>query len=138
MSYYTVKQMAMRYPAFTEASLWDYVFHRNKNGFDKCTSKIEDKRIIYDAEFQVWVKEKGKKNNTDNIQKALGLKKKSQWEIEFDKMVGFSPNTNPPAQIIHDDMVLDWHCESGHIFPYTYREINLKGITCPKCECSTH
>lgn len=53
--------MAIRYPAFSKASLWDYVFHRNKNGFHRCTSKIGNKRVIDDDEFRAWIIEQGKK-----------------------------------------------------------------------------
>lgn len=51
--------MAKRYPAFSKAALWDYVFHRKKNGFHKCTSKIRSKRVIDDDLFRKWVFEQG-------------------------------------------------------------------------------
>lgn len=133
MSYYTVKQMAMRYPAFTEAALWDYIFHRKINGFHACTSKVKNKRIIYDAEFQVWVKEQGKSNNSNDIQQSSDVKKKTQWEKDLDAIMNASEKDFTPALFIHDNMILDWNCEKGHLLPYTYKEINSKGMTCPNC-----
>ena len=132
MSYYTVKQMAMRYPAFTEAALWDYIFHRETNGFHACTSKIENKRIIYDAEFQIWVKEYNK-NNSNTIQQSSGIKNKTQWEKDLDVIINASSKDFMPAKFIHDEMMLDWYCEKGHVFPYAYGEMKSKGISCPNC-----
>lgn len=134
MSFYTVKQIAMRYPAFTEKALWALIADKDNNGFDKCTTLIgpkSTKRIIFDDEFQNYVRNRHMKPVKD-----LGKtqKNKSQWEIETDKIINASRSRIiQNFEVIRDTDVLEWNCEKGHVFPYTYFEIKEKGITCPHC-----
>ena len=58
MSLYTVKQMAMRYPAFTEDAFRKIIFNRRKNGFYVCIIRVpESKRIlICEMSFLKWLR----------------------------------------------------------------------------------
>ncbi len=132
MSYLSVKQTADRYPAFTEKAIWEYVADRENNGFDVCTTKVGGKRIIFEDEFNIWVRTIGKDKNKAKLKQANN--KKSTWEQEMDEIMSSSDFVPSPYKIIDESMVLDWHCEDGHVFPYTYREINAKGISCPECQ----
>ncbi len=136
MSFYTVKQMALRYPAFTEKALWALIADRENNGFDKCTTLIgknSTKRIVFDDEFQNYVRERHLKPQSKTTE-TKNSKTKSQWEIETDKVINASRSKIVSKfQVIRDTDVLEWNCEKGHVFPYTQLEIEKKGITCPHC-----
>ena len=116
MSFYTVKQMALRYPAFTEKALWALIGDKDNNGFDRCTTLIgpkSTKRIIFDDEFQNYVRKRHLKpeNNLETISKN-----KSQWEIETDKIINASRSKIVPKfQVIRDDAVLEWNLSLIHI-----------------------
>lgn len=58
MSYYTVKEMSMRYPAFPEGSFRWLIFNADKNGFDKCVFRPPSIRkvLIDELEFLKWLK----------------------------------------------------------------------------------
>ena len=68
MSFYTVKQMTMRYPAFTESSIRWLIFHEDKNGFYKCVYRVPGQRkiMIDEMEFIRWIRE-----NRENPQSLL-------------------------------------------------------------------
>jgi len=58
MSFYTVKEMAMRYPSFPEGSFRWLIFNADKNGFDKCVVRPPSIRkiLIDELEFLKWLK----------------------------------------------------------------------------------
>jgi hypothetical protein len=59
MSFYTVKQIAMRHPAFTESSLRNLIAKSDKNGFDKCVFRPPgvQKVLIDETRFEAWIRD---------------------------------------------------------------------------------
>lgn len=53
----TVKQMAGKYPAFSESSLRYHIFHEAKNGLDKAIRRIGRKILIDEEAFFAWVED---------------------------------------------------------------------------------
>ena len=58
MSIYSVKQMAMRHPAFTESTLRNYIAEAKKTGFETCLIRPPNiKRVFIDEEqFLIWLR----------------------------------------------------------------------------------
>ncbi|MAF68751.1 MAG: hypothetical protein CMH25_05340 [Micavibrio sp.] len=58
MSLYTVKQMAMRYPAFTEDAFRKIIFNRHKNGFYECIIRVpgSTRILICEMSFLKWLR----------------------------------------------------------------------------------
>lgn len=64
-NYYTVKQLAEKHPAFSEASLRYYIFHENTNGFNKVTRRVGKKILLSEEAFQKWLDSNGGKPKFD-------------------------------------------------------------------------
>jgi hypothetical protein len=58
-NYLTVKQMAAKHPAFSEASLRYHIFHEKTNGFDKVVHRIGRKILINENRFSEWLEGQG-------------------------------------------------------------------------------
>lgn len=57
--FFTVKQLAMEYPAFTTSAIRWLIFNETSNGFSMCIRRI-GRRVIIDAEaFEQWVASQG-------------------------------------------------------------------------------
>lgn len=56
-NYLTVKQMAAKHPAFSEASLRYHIFHETKNGIDKVIKRIGRKILIDEDLFFQWLED---------------------------------------------------------------------------------
>ncbi len=54
-NYLTVKQMAQRHPAFSEASLRYHIFNETKNGIDKAIKRVGRKILIKEERFFEWL-----------------------------------------------------------------------------------
>ena len=59
MSLYTVKQMAMRYPGFTENALRKLIYNKDKNGFVVCIIRVPGttRILICEMSFLKWRRE---------------------------------------------------------------------------------
>jgi hypothetical protein len=55
--YFTVKQLPLHYPAFTESSIRWLIFHEKTNGFSRCVRRIGKKILIDANEFESWIDE---------------------------------------------------------------------------------
>ena len=53
--YLTVKQMAQRFPAFSEASLRFHIFHEKTNGLANAIRRVGRKILINESLFLEWV-----------------------------------------------------------------------------------
>lgn len=53
--YFTVKQLPLHYPAFTENSIRWLIFHEKTNGFNCCVRRIGRKVLIDANEFENWI-----------------------------------------------------------------------------------
>jgi len=53
--YLTVKQVATKHPAFSEASLRYYIFNEKENGLSGAIRRIGRKVIINEASFLQWI-----------------------------------------------------------------------------------
>ena len=53
--YLTVKQMAAKHPAFSEASLRYHIFNEAKNGIDKAVRSVGRKILINEELFFEWL-----------------------------------------------------------------------------------
>jgi hypothetical protein len=54
-NYLTVKQMAAKHSAFSEASLRYHIFHETKNGIDKAIKRVGRKILINEERFFEWL-----------------------------------------------------------------------------------
>lgn len=54
-NYLTVKQMAARHQAFSEASLRYHIFNEKKNGIDKAIKRVGRKILINEQRFFDWL-----------------------------------------------------------------------------------
>jgi hypothetical protein len=54
-NYLTVKQMAAKHPAFSEASLRYHIFNETKNGIDKAIKRVGRKILIDENLFFDWL-----------------------------------------------------------------------------------
>ncbi|MFM7469189.1 MAG: hypothetical protein ACKO37_06795 [Vampirovibrionales bacterium] len=54
-TYLTVKQMAAKHPAFSEASLRYHIFHERQNGLDKALIRVGKKILIKEDSFLDWL-----------------------------------------------------------------------------------
>lgn len=54
-TYLTVKQMAAKHPAFSEASLRYHIFNETTNGIDKAIKRIGRKILINEERFFEWL-----------------------------------------------------------------------------------
>ena len=63
MSFYSVREMAMRYPSFSESSLRWLIFYAERKGFENCVIRPPGTRkvLIDEMEFLKWLKS-GKAN----------------------------------------------------------------------------
>jgi hypothetical protein len=61
--YFTVKQLPLHYPAFTENSIRWLIFHEKTNGFFRCVRRIGRKVLIYANEFEAWIAKQGGANH---------------------------------------------------------------------------
>lgn len=55
MSYLTVRQMAEKHPAFSEASLRYHIFHEKQNGLAEAIRRVGRKILINENLFFEWV-----------------------------------------------------------------------------------
>ena len=57
MSIYTVKQFAMRYPAFSESTLRRLIANEEQNNFEICTIRPPNVKRVYidEQKFLIWV-----------------------------------------------------------------------------------
>ena len=64
MSFYTVREMSMRYPAFSQGSFRWLIFNEHTNGFHKCVVRPQGIRkvLIDELEFLKWLKANPKQN----------------------------------------------------------------------------
>jgi len=53
--YLTVRQMAEKHPAFSEASLRYHIFHENQNGLAEAIRRVGRKILINESLFFEWV-----------------------------------------------------------------------------------
>ena len=58
--YLTVKMMAVKHPAFSEASLRYHIFHESKNGISKAIRRVGRKILINEAQFFDWLEGQAK------------------------------------------------------------------------------
>ena len=56
-NYLTVKQMAAKHPAFSEASLRYHIFNETKNGIDKAIKRVGRKILIDEGLFFQWLED---------------------------------------------------------------------------------
>ena len=56
-NYLTVKQMAAKHPAFSEASLRYHIFNEEKNGINKVIRRIGRKILINENQFLEWIEQ---------------------------------------------------------------------------------
>jgi hypothetical protein len=54
-TYLTVKQMAAKHPAFSEASLRYHIFNETRNGLDKALIRVGKKILINEDAFWDWL-----------------------------------------------------------------------------------
>lgn len=54
-NYLTVKQVAIKHPAFSESSLRYHIFHEHSNGLTKAIRRIGKKILINEALFIDWI-----------------------------------------------------------------------------------
>ena len=59
MKYLTVKQMAEKHPAFSEASLRYHIFHEKENGLEKAITRVGRKILIDESLFFEWLESQG-------------------------------------------------------------------------------
>jgi hypothetical protein len=62
-NYLTVKLLAEKYEAFTEASLRHFIFHEHSNGLHKAIRRVGTKVLIDEDKFIEWIEER---NGHDN------------------------------------------------------------------------
>ena len=53
--YITIRQLATRYPAFTEGGIRALIFRAKSNGFDSCIRRIGRKILISKSAFSQWI-----------------------------------------------------------------------------------
>lgn len=53
--YLTVKQVAQKYPAFSEASIRFHIFHEKTNGLTRAIRRVGRKILINEPQFLEWV-----------------------------------------------------------------------------------
>jgi hypothetical protein len=51
----TVKQVAVKHPAFSEASLRYHIFHENTNGLGKAIRRVGRKILLNESQFIEWL-----------------------------------------------------------------------------------
>lgn len=51
----TVKQFAIKHPAFSEASLRYHIFHERTNGLNLALRRIGRKILINEEQFFIWI-----------------------------------------------------------------------------------
>ncbi len=61
-NYLTVKQLANKYEAFSEASLRYWIFHSTSNNLDKAIRRVGKKILIAENAFLSWIENQGGKN----------------------------------------------------------------------------
>lgn len=57
MSYYTVKQMALRHEAFTESSFRYLIFNAKENGLEPAIKRVGRKVLIHEIKFLRWIED---------------------------------------------------------------------------------
>ncbi len=57
MQFLTIKQLSIKYPAFSEAAIRALIKCASKNDFYKCVRRINTKIVINDAAFETWIEE---------------------------------------------------------------------------------
>ena len=55
--YITIRQLATRYPAFTEGGIRALIFRAKSNGFDRCIRRIGRKILISKSAFSHWIED---------------------------------------------------------------------------------
>ncbi|NCP62018.1 MAG: hypothetical protein GW748_01725 [Alphaproteobacteria bacterium] len=61
--YLTVKQMAVKNPAFTESSLRYHIFNEHKNGINKAICRIGKKILINEELFFEWLEDQNRRSS---------------------------------------------------------------------------
>ena len=56
-NYLTVKQVAEKFPAFSEASLRYHLFHSETNNLDKAIRRVGRKILVSESLFLAWIEE---------------------------------------------------------------------------------
>lgn len=51
----TVKQFAIKHPAFSEASLRYHIFHERTNGLSPALRRVGRKILINEEQFFIWI-----------------------------------------------------------------------------------
>jgi len=66
MGFYTVKEMAMRYDAFSESALRNLIADKEDHLFQKCVLRPGGRRkvVIDETAFIYWLKSRQQPNNT--------------------------------------------------------------------------
>jgi hypothetical protein len=57
MNFLTVKQLASKFPIFSEAALRHLIKHAKENGFEICIRRIGTKLLINVEIFETWIEE---------------------------------------------------------------------------------
>ncbi|MBK9586519.1 MAG: hypothetical protein KA176_01270 [Alphaproteobacteria bacterium] len=57
--YLTVKQVAQKHPAFSEASIRFHIFHEKTNGLARAIRRVGRKILINEAQFLEWIESQG-------------------------------------------------------------------------------
>lgn len=57
MEFYTVKQMSMRHPAFSEPSLRALIFNAEKDGLAPAIVRVKRKVLIHELMFLRWIRD---------------------------------------------------------------------------------
>ena len=57
MAYYTVKQMSMRHPAFSESSLRWLIFNESSNGLHPAIKRVGRKVLVNELKFLRWIED---------------------------------------------------------------------------------
>lgn len=88
MSFYTVREMSMRYPAFQEGSFRWLIFNADTNGFAKCVIRPQGIRkvLIDELEFLKWLKanpNQDSKINKEPVKPQIDNKPKEYSDINL-------------------------------------------------------
>ena len=57
--YLTVRQLSLKYPAFSEGGLRWFIFNEHQNGFAKCIRRVGRKVLISEIDFLNWIDSQG-------------------------------------------------------------------------------
>lgn len=100
MSFYTVKEMSMRYPSFSEGSFRWLIFNADKNGFDKCVFRPPSIRkvLIDELEFLKWLK--------SNHEQGHGKKARPPEPKLYNRVTNKTKVKDSPVHVTQEDFGL--------------------------------